>query len=67
MDKITIISQQHYRSTLPLAVPLLRVTSTITSSDAVLLTLYSPLMKCHFLLLNNYCDWLNETVVNIHC
>ena len=34
--KITIMSQQYYCSTLPLADPSLIVTSTVTSSDALL-------------------------------
>ena len=66
MDKITIISQQHYCCTIPLAVPLLRVTSTITSSVAVLLSAILTVNEVLFSA-TEYCDWLNETVVNIHC
>ena len=66
MDKITIISQQHYCCTIPLAVPLLRVTSTITSSVAILLSDILTAKEVSFSD-TEYWDWLNETVVNIHC
>ena len=61
MYKITIISQQHYCSTLPLADPLLRVTCTITSSDALLLIIIITLNEVP-LSDTEYCDSLNDTV-----
>ena len=64
MYKITITSQQHYCSTLPLADPSLRVTSTITFSDALLLSIIITLNELS-LSSTEYCDWLNDTVAPI--
>jgi len=62
--KITILSQQHYYSTLPVADPSLRVTSTNTSSDTLLLSLILPLNVVS-LSVTEYCDWLKDTISSI--
>ena len=64
MYKITIISQQHYCSTLPSADPSLRVTSTITSLDVALLSAIVTLNEVSLSGME-YCGSLNDTVVPI--
>jgi len=62
--KITILSQQHYYSTLPVADPSLKVISTNISSDALLLSVILSLNVVSLSVIE-YCDWLNDTTASI--